>query len=156
MILLGQPEIARKDTRFTQAFLRAQVNSVLAEGHSRVIHRTRRGIRQALPFGLSPELIHRIELRSSAWQKTQLNVQSCGQDSTRLCRMGRATIFKQNNLPTPPMAADHLEESLVCILIPNFGNQQGHLAGANIDRTVNHSSGMTAANRNTLLFTIRA
>jgi hypothetical protein len=67
--------------------------------------------------------------------------------------MWRATIFKQNNLPTPPMAADHLEKSLVRILIPNFGNQQGHIAGANIDRAVNHSPSMTAANRNTLLFT---
>jgi hypothetical protein len=38
---------------------------------------------------------------------------------------------------------------LVRILIPNFGNQQGHIAGANIDRAVNHSPGMTAANRNT-------
>src|SRR5918999_2573850 len=50
--------------------------------------------------------------------------------------MGRATIFKQYNMPTSPMRSDHGEEILMSLLNPLLSDEQHYLTTPNIDRSV--------------------
>lgn len=129
----------------------AQVDDVLTKSHSRLVNGTGWAIRQTLTFRLSPELVHRIEFRRSRRQKPQLDLQRGGVILARCRGMRRASIFKQDNLPTAPLAPDHFEKSLMGGLVPCLGNEQRHRARSNVEYPMDNPPGVIARNGNARL-----
>ena len=143
--------MAGEHPSFSEAFLRAQVYDVLAKGHRRLINGLGRTIRQALTFGLTPELIHRVEFGRGRRQKPHLDIQGCRVVSAGCGGMGRASIFKQDDLPAAPLAPDHVQKCLMGGLVPGLGNEQAHRPSLNVQNTMDNPSGVIARNRNARL-----
>lgn len=61
--------------------------------------------------------------------------------------MGGAPVFKEDNMPAPPMGADHPQEGLMGFLHPCVGNQQQHLPAPDIEDAMQHAAGMIASHR---------
>lgn len=97
-------------------------------------------------------MIHRIQFGRGPGQKANLNAYRRGVLLTVFGRMRRATIFKQNNVPAPPMTSDDLKQILMRDVVPSLRDQQLDVARANIDDAMNKAPGMAAQDRYTFLF----
>jgi len=110
-------------------------------------------IRQSVAFGLSPQVIHRIEFGCGARQKAQGNAQVSCYVSTVGGGMGRPPVFEQDDVPTGPMPVDHLKENLMDFLRPNIRDEHQALATPDVERTMQDAFGVIAGDGHTHLST---
>jgi hypothetical protein len=65
--------------------------------------------------------------------------------------MLRRSILEEDDVPSPPVAPDHVEKVLVLPLGPVLAYQQLDIARAHVDRPMQNPTGMTAADGDTHL-----
>lgn len=58
--------------------------------------------------------------------------------------MGRTAVLEEDDVPAPPMGANHGEEGLMCFLDPFVGDQQEQLTTPDIEHAMEDAAGMGA------------
>ena len=77
-------------------------------------------------------MIHRVEFRRGAWQQAHLDAELRRHLQTLLSLVRRATILKQDDVPSAPVRTNHPEKSLVRLLHPFSADEQQCVATADI------------------------
>jgi len=144
----GQPEIAGEHSGFAKPLTRMQVKDVAARGLRGLSDGLCGAVSQPVPLGVAPEMIHRIQFRCRAWEKTDLNLQFIRQVATGIGRMLRSTVFKEDAVPAAPMCPDHAEKVLMRFLCPLCGDQRERIPTPNVQDAMQHALGPIAGNRN--------
>jgi hypothetical protein len=104
-------------------------------------------IRARAAFHMTPQMVHRVQLWGCRGQKPQGNVQ--GLRLPPACRSGMwgTPILKEDNVPAPPMGANHREEGLMRGVVPGLGDEQEHITTPDIESAMKHAPGMRARDR---------
>ena len=126
---------------------------VLASRFGGLIDRYGLTIGQALAGGMTPQVIHGIELGRGFRQQANWDVQVRRQLPAGVGGVLFGAILKQHNLPTPPVRADQAQKSLMCALVKGVGHQQNDSARLNVHGPMQHPSVVAAGNRHAGLFT---
>ena len=113
----------------------------------RCINRGDWPIRERSAFHMTPQMVHGVQLRGGRGQKPQGNVQGLRQPTAGRSGMGGTPILKEDDVPAPPMGANHREEGLVRGLVPGLRDEQEHIPTPDIERAMEHAPGMIARDR---------
>src|ERR1051325_6570513 len=84
-------------------------------------------------------MIHSVEFRRGSRQQAHFDVELRRHLQTLLGLVRRATIFKQDYMPSAPVRTNHPEKSLVSLLHPLPADQQQCVATADIQTTMKYA-----------------
>ena len=135
------------DARFCKALVPTHVEEISACAESRVVNRLGRPVSQRPPFDESEQMIHGVEFGTGSRQQPDLNVEFGSALETILSCVRSATVFKQHDVPSFPMAADHRQEVLVREGIPDVRDQKHDVPSHDVDRPVHDAFGAIARDR---------
>lgn len=95
--LLVEPKVFREESRLTERLLRRQTIQVTDETLHMFIDGRILEIGTDRLFGMTPQMVHRIQVRAALWQPNQFNVQLRGQLLGRLRCMAGVAVQKQDH-----------------------------------------------------------
>jgi len=100
---LVQPEVTREYSSFAQPLVPTHCEQCLTGSICRGVNALRGAIRQEAALHISPQMIHRIQLRSRPWEVAHLNAQRFGTLPTGGRRVRGAAILKEDQVPSRPV-----------------------------------------------------
>lgn len=102
----------------SQTLTRIESEPILTRHIGRGIDRNGRAISEPVTFAMPPEMVHGIQFQCGDRPKPHLDVQGRRHRQTLFCGVRRATVFKQDDVPSAPTRSHHGEKVLMRNLIP--------------------------------------
>ena len=113
-------------------------------------------IRGDMPLQLTPELIHRVSLRTWLWQPDQRNVEVGSEALTLGGAMPRRLVQQQRDRAPRIRLAHETEEGLEVRLLHVRATPEDPMPGTEIDGTKQDAFGVTPRNRDMRLFALQS
>jgi hypothetical protein len=134
--------VSRQYISLLQSLSWGESQKVSTHSISRCINGLAGSIGQPRPFGAAPEPLTGIQLGGSSGQPAGLDPQRVRGRPTDHRGMGRAAIDKEPDVPAPLSLAALAQEGLVGSRRPIRSNQELDMTGRDVERAVDHPSGV--------------
>jgi len=131
--------------------LGTQAQNVVTGSSGRTVDGLGGPVTEHCPFGMLPQMVHCIQLRCCPREQPQFDGAGVRHPPAAGAGMLRRSVLEEDDIPAPPMAADHVEKVLVLPLGPVLGHQQLDITRTHVDRPMQNPAGMAAADRDTHL-----
>jgi hypothetical protein len=142
-----QPEMAGQHSGFPQPLPTTQGEDRLTGLVGSRVNRGDRPMSEDTALHRAPEMVHRVSRGGRCRQQPQRPMEHLGQPPPCRRRMRCPTILKEDDLPAPPLGANHAEEGLMGRVVPGRRDAQQDIATLDMQRAVQDASGVCARYR---------
>jgi len=132
--IFNKPVVLGEYTGLSSRFYWGEALNVADEALDQMVDRGILMVGTHLTLGMTPQVIHRVQLRATLGQPDQTDLKLPCQPDRGACCVTGILIQQQPNRPTPVVLVDELEEGLEVLGSLSAAREQQSVTRAHVDR----------------------